>query len=356
MRFVKEKDLKKGMRIGRPIFNRKGELIYDRDVKITDSDIVKMRSLKIMGIFALEPAEPLPPMNDAELEFERQRFMDVYALRDEMQGILVLHRARKIEQIADSVISSFEKIKNRIDFPQSVRSRDEYVCSHSVNAAILVTLMCAKLGVSGSEKRNAVYAALLHDIGKYVVPDKLLEGESAEETERILYNAQDIGFELIGMIFDGDKRVMNTCINAHRILRNHRFDRKPDVDKPTLATKLLVVADMFDSMTAIDASGGLEPNSYVMALRHMRYYPEFFDDKVVDALEKSIEILKPGTTVLLNNKKQALVTVVSGDDVLRPTVLELGTNRILNLEEQTNRDLEIVDVVKKLDNRHVVDR
>ncbi|MBR5896344.1 MAG: phosphohydrolase, partial [Lachnospiraceae bacterium] len=61
MRFVKEMDLKRGMRIGRPIFNKKGDLIFDRDTRITDADIIKLRSLKVMGIFALDTGEPLPP-------------------------------------------------------------------------------------------------------------------------------------------------------------------------------------------------------------------------------------------------------------------------------------------------------
>ena len=109
-------------------------------------------------------------------------------------------------------------------------------------------------------------------------------------------------------------------------------------------------------MTAIDASGGLEPKSYVEALRYLRFYPETFNVKVVEALESSIEILKPGTPVLLNNNNQALVTVEARGDVLRPTVLEVKTNKIINLEDMPNRDIEIVDVIKKLDTRHVVDR
>ena len=355
MRFVKSCDIKKGMRIGRPIYNRRGELTFDRDHKLTESDILKINDLKLMGIFALDPAEPLPPMSDYEKEFEKNRFLNVYALRDEMKEILVTHRAHKLDKIADSIVSSFENRKDKIDFSQSIRSRDEYVCSHSVNVAILAMLMASKLGMTASQKKELVYASLLHDIGKYVVPDKLLEGETAEEVDRILNNAQDTGFELIGMLFGNDKTVMNTCIQTHRVLMNHRFKRPSD-EKPSLLSRILTVADNFDSMTAIDASGGLEPKSYVEALRYLRFYPETFNAKAVETLEESIVFLKPGTTVLLNNKNQALVTVEARGDVLRPTVLELKTNKILNLEEMSNRDIEIVDVIKKLDNRHVVDR
>lgn len=355
MQFVKACDLKRGMRIGRPIFNKRGELVYDRDRKITDADIVKIRSLKIMGIFTLDPAEPLPPVSEIGMEYEKQRFVNVYALRDEMQEMQVLHRAHRIERIADSIISSFGGIKRRIEFPQSIRSRDEYVCCHSVDVAILSILLANQVGMSGSDKKSLVYSALLHDIGKYVVPDSVLKDETVEETERILFNAQDVGFELIGNVLD-DHRVVNTCIEAHKILRNLRFGRKQEGDKPSLVTKILVVADSFDSMTAIDATGGVVPNSYISALRYMRIYPEVFDMRVIEALEAAINIITIGSTVLLNNKKQALVMSLSGDDILRPTVLEVESNRVCNLEEQKNRDLEIVDVVNTLDNRHVVDR
>ena len=356
MRFVKACDLKKGMRIGRPIFNKRGELVFDRDRKISDADIVKIRSLKSMGIFTLDPAEPLPPVSEIGMEYEKQRFVNVYALRDEMQEMQVLHRAHRIERIAGSIISSFGDIKRRIDFPQSIRSRDEYVCCHSVDVAILSTLLSNHLRVADSDKKALVYAALLHDIGKYVVPDSILENETPEETERMLFNAQDIGFELIGNVLEDYHKVINTCIDAHRILRDHRFERKPNAEKPSLITKILVVADYFDSSTAIDATGGMVPNSYVGTLRRMRLYPEIFDMAVMEALEESIDIIKPGTTVLLNNNKQALVTALSGADILRPTVLEVDTNQVYNLEEQKNRDLEIVDVINPFDNRHVVDR
>ena len=255
MRFVKTSDLKRGMRIGRPIFNKRGELVYDRDRKITDADIVKIRSLKIMGIFTLDPSEPLPPVSEIGMEYEKQRFVNVYALRDEMQEIQVLHRAHKIDRISNSIISSFGGIKRRIDFPQSIRSRDEYVCCHSVDVAILSTLLSNHLGVADSDKKALVYAALLHDIGKYVVPDSVLENETPEDTERILFNAQDIGFELIGNVLENDHKVVNTCIDSHRILRSLRFGRKLEAEKPSLITKILVVADYFDSLTAIDATG-----------------------------------------------------------------------------------------------------
>ena len=355
MRFVKTQDLKRGMRIGRPIYSKRGDLLYDRDLKLTDSDIVKIRSLKTVGIFVLDAVEPLPPMSAEDYEYEKRRSLNTYALKDELQEILVTHRSHRIGKIAESILS-VKYGKKKSDFPLSIRAKEEYVCSHSVNVANLIAMMCAHINTGAMEKENAIYSALLHDIGKYVVPAKLLEGETAEEVDRILLNAQDIGFEIIGMLFDGDKKVMNTCIQAHRILMNHRFGRNPGPEKNTLATALLVVADTFDSMTCVDAMSGAEPKSAVAAVRYMRDYPEVFEARAVDALVASIEILRPGTTVLLSNKKQALVMAEGADDVLRPTVLEVTTNRFVDLSCVDSSELSIVDVVNKLDKRHVVDR
>ena len=42
-------------------------------------------------------------------------------------------------------------------------------------------------------------------------------------------------------------------------------------------------------------------------------------------------------------------------NVLRPTVLTFSDNTLLDLSLPENRDLHVVDIVKTLDNRHIMD-
>ena len=71
MQFVKTDDLKVGMRLARPIYNKNGVLLYERDSKLTMQGIISIKNFNLIGIYILEPAEPVPPMTADDLFFER---------------------------------------------------------------------------------------------------------------------------------------------------------------------------------------------------------------------------------------------------------------------------------------------
>lgn len=77
---------------------------------------------------------------------------------------------------------------------------------------------------------------------------------------------------------------------------------------------------------------------------------------MVEALIKSINILVPGVSVELNTGEKALVLAANEADVLRPMVLMFKDNTIIDLADMDlYEDLEIKDIMKTLDNRHVMD-
>ena len=59
MIFVKTDKLKPGMRLAKPIYNKHGVLLYDRDTKLTLAGINSITNFGLIGIFILEDAEPL---------------------------------------------------------------------------------------------------------------------------------------------------------------------------------------------------------------------------------------------------------------------------------------------------------
>ena len=67
MLFVKREDLKTGMRLARPIYNNNGVLLFERNSKLTQQGIESIRNFGLIGIFVLEPAEPVPPMTQDDI-------------------------------------------------------------------------------------------------------------------------------------------------------------------------------------------------------------------------------------------------------------------------------------------------
>ena len=84
MLFVKTNKLKQGMRLARPIYNKDGVLLYERNSKLTAQGIQSIKAFNLIGLFILEPAEPVPPMTQEDILFERFQTMTVFSLREEL--------------------------------------------------------------------------------------------------------------------------------------------------------------------------------------------------------------------------------------------------------------------------------
>lgn len=87
MQFVKTSDLKPGMRLAKPIYNKMGVLLYERDTKLTIQGINSIENFGLIGIFILEPAEPLPPLSKEDLEFEQFQTIYMFKLKENMDHL-----------------------------------------------------------------------------------------------------------------------------------------------------------------------------------------------------------------------------------------------------------------------------
>ena len=106
MQFVKTESLKMGMRLARPIYNKDGVLLYERNSKLTYQGMKSIKNFGLIGIYILEPAEPVPPMSAEDIEFERFQTMSVFAIKEELGRILQTKKAPKIQVIASNIIKN----------------------------------------------------------------------------------------------------------------------------------------------------------------------------------------------------------------------------------------------------------
>ena len=354
MKFVNTEQLKTGMRIARPIYNKKGVLLYERDSKLTDAAINSIKNFGLIGIFILEPAEPCPPMSDDDIEFERFQTVQVYAIEEELKEIVNSKRTRKIDQIVTAVIKNYGHLSHKINFTQNLRSKEDFVYKHSLNVSILSALMCHKMNVSVEDFNDCITACIVHDLGKIMIPEALLKGEDEESLERIYETSQTTGFDFIETVFSSNPNIRRICQQTQRTLMQLKNGEVDDKIKLVTGARVMIVAEVYDSMTAMSAVGG--PRSEVGALRHLYDHPEVFHPKAVEALVDSINFLAPGTSVELTSGEKALVLSANSYDILHPMVLVFNSNQIVDLSDRKMYDdLEIADIMKTMDNRYIMD-
>lgn len=351
MKFVKADELKVGMRLAKPIYNKKGVLLYERDSKLTTQGIASVKNFGLIGIYILEPAEPLPPMTIDDIAFEKFQSVAVFTIVDELNYILQNGRQSKLTVFAESIIKEYGRLNHKINFVQNLRSKEDFIYKHCLNVAILSAMITHKLGLKYEDQRDIIIASLIHDIGKLNVPRALLDKK--DRTEEDKYEIKR--YEQDGVRLSEDayastpniKRIVSQAFNEYDDFS--RGDKEGT--RGVLGARVLVVANDYDKMTAM--SNYMEPKSEIATLKYLMKHTEMYDPQIVEALVSSINFLSNGCCVELSNGEKGLVVQANDRDVLKPMVLNFRDNSIINLAFDDS--LEVKDIMKTLDNRYVMD-
>ena len=355
MLFKRTDQLKVGMRLARPIYNRNGILLYERNSRLTHQGIVSIKNFGLIGIYILEPAEPVPPMTQDDIEFERFQTVSFFTLRDELKAMQNKKESRKLMMLANSIIKSYGNLYHKINFTQNLRSQEDYTYKHTLNVAILCALMSHQLDFPFEEQLDVVMAALLHDIHKLSVSSELadkkiqqLNDDELLEMRKAYTDTQD-WFQYDTNISSGMRLMVNQM--HHSLVSNNPLDE----ENILRGTKVLQVAEIYDTMTAMKSY--TEPTSEVTAIRYLINNPKQNEPEIVASLIDSLHILAPGTCVTLTNYDKAIVISENNENVLRPVVLSFRKNKLYDLSKKTTfNKLQILDIMKTLDNRVIIDK
>lgn len=353
MKFVVMNKLKKGMKLARPVYNKDGVMLYDINTKLSKQGVNSIKNFGLIGVYILEPTEPEGKMSKEDREFERFQTVTQFELKKQLRMIIEKSDERDIQKLADAIIKKYGRISHKITFVKSLRSPEDYVYKHTLSVAILCTLMSSQLHMSYMEQINIVTAALLHEIGRAMVPESISrKGNNISQDEmRTIVKCDTDGNELIQKDYEIPSL---TRIIISQNLKEMQGKSKPDA-KLLEGTKILRVADVFDTMTSMNIMS--EPTSDITAVRYLINNKNMFDEKIVGALLKSINILVPGVCVELSNKEKGLVIKENEDNILRPVVLGFNNNTVYDLNDDlTFMRVRLYDVLKSMDNRVELDK
>lgn len=357
MLFVKSEELKRGMRLAKPIYNKNGVMLYERNSRLTNQGIVSIQNFGLIGVYILEPAEPVPPMSKDDIEFERFQTMAVFSIKGILDAMSKQEELEGLYTFANQVIKKYGALHHKINFVQNLRSAEDSVYKHALNTAILCAMMSYRMKLEFKKQLEVVVAAVLYDVGDLLVPVSMrkerVEDMSDEERDQ-LYTYHYAGYQLLNKSYDLDPGARRTALLAGRELY------QLDVEEENGTTEIdevdiLKTAAVFDNMTAMKY--GEEPLSEITALRYLQKEENGYRRDVVQALIDSIHILQPGVCVELSNGDKGLVIAEGPVNVLEPFVLSFRDNQVFNLSDPNiSQEVQIVDIMKTMDNRHVIDK
>jgi len=153
---------------------------------------------------------------------------------------------------------------------QAIDLRDTYTGFHSYNTAIYAALIAKQLGMNKKEIRKIFEAALLHDIGKIAIPDKILKksGKLTDEEYEVIKQHPAIGAEMLIRV-GGKLKEFSRLVHDH----HERYDGKgypKGIRQTRYDIAIITLADALDAMTS--------PRVYRKALSY---------DEVLSEIEKN---------------------------------------------------------------------
>ncbi len=169
---------------------------------------------------------------------------------------------------------------------RAVDARMATPVEHSTIVARYAAGTAQRLGWSGPDLAHLRIAAMLHDIGKVVLPDRILqkpESLSPVEFEEVKRHPET-GAELINRV-EGLGQIAEWVRHSHEHFDGSGYPSGLAGERIPLASRILLVADAFDAITSDRPYRSAQsPEEALNELR--RHAGRQFDPRCVDALEE----------------------------------------------------------------------
>jgi len=169
---------------------------------------------------------------------------------------------------------------------RAVDARMATPVEHSTIVARYAAGIAQQLGWNGADLAHLRIAAMLHDIGKVVLPDRILQKPDSldeHEYEEVKRHPEE-GAELINRV-EGMGRIAEWVRHSHEHYDGSGYPGGLAGDAIPLAARILLVADAYDAITSDRPYRSAQ--SQAEALEELRRNAgRQFDPDCVDALEK----------------------------------------------------------------------
>lgn len=358
MLFVRTEELKPGMRLAKPIYNKNGVLLYERNSKLTIPGINSVRNFGLIGIYILEPAEPIPPFSKEDLEFEQAQTVYMFKLRDIFDKVHKRTTPDKLPLLVEDILNRYGSLNHRVNFNQNLRSADDFIFKHAISTSILTAMISQHINMTEENRTSLIAASLLYGFGYRFVPRNVLDKvtELTKADEDMIQFSLEKGVSYLRTYHEEFPFLPRALSIVEYFILSSNPERAlehPDPDILLLA-EILRVAKQFDLLTGM--SLGHKPESEIMAMQHLREHPETYNDTIVSLLAQCIHIVPAGASVDLSTKDKGIVLVENPYDYLQPLILRLSDNQLYDLSlPEVSQKIWIVDLMKTMDNRVEID-
>jgi putative nucleotidyltransferase with HDIG domain len=334
---------KAGLELAKTIDDANGNVLLAEGYKLTDTIISRMQRSGLFAIY-VKDAYSSGLIEDKGIPFELKQ----KALKELKQSFSSLHKGGELnarisqehlkgfKNIIDTVLQELTSNPRALSLVTSLQVYDNYVYNHSFNVMTYALQLGLAVGLNQKYLELLGIGALLHDVGKMIIPIEILNkpGKLTPEEFELVKTHTTEGFEYLRKHHTISLIASHLAFQHHEKLDGSGYPRGlKGVEIHPLA-KILAVADVFDAVTssrsyrtAILPHKGLEI-LYAGTGTH-------FDKNLVELFRRAVVLYPVGVTVILQTGEVCIVVDNNAGYPERP---------IVRIIEREGRPLDMSEV------------
>lgn len=349
MRKVRLDKAPTGSVIARSIYNLDGVVLLSEGAVLTREHKDKLHNYGITEIYIEDPFSEgikIPEIIREEVIIEVKSQVKKMMTSP---SIKVSVDVKKVREIVEKLIANILDNEQIVASLCDVRSIDEYTFSHSVNVSVISIVTGIGLGMKEDTLRDLGIGALLHDIGKVMIDDSILNKPSSLtslEYDEVKRHTQ-YGYEILKNSGNISQEACDVALSHHERLDGSGYPRKLRNNDIQTFARIVAIADVYDALTTDKVyRRKMMPHDvldYMLSLggRH-------FDKNILDAFVRHIAYYPVGTAVILNSGEKGLVSEYNPYFPNRPVV-----RVVIDEDGHILKKFREVDLSKKLEYRVV---
>jgi len=225
-----------------------------------------------------------------------------------------------------------------------IKNKDDYTFLHSVSVCALLVAFCRSAGMEHDLIHQAGLGGLLHDTGKALIPDEILNkpGRLTDEEFDIIKRHPKDGYDILLKTPGIGAIPLDITLHHHERMDGSGYpNRLPSTEISTLA-QMAAIVDVYDAITSDRSYHKGMPAAE--ALRKIfEWSTHHFNRDHVHAFIRCVGIYPVGTLVLLESERLGVVMEPHETNLLAPKV-----NVFFSTKYRTYITPTIIDLSKPL--------
>ncbi|MFA9379782.1 MAG: HD-GYP domain-containing protein [Acetanaerobacterium sp.] len=314
-------------------------VLLRRGQSISEGALIRIMSLGFSGLYIDDGVDDDDALETGlPDELRTECITAIKSLFLSFKGTFDKQAMLQLDRLSSTVDTLINEIKNNEEFMINIvdlKMYDDYTYHHSLSVGVVSIAVGIGLELDNVYLHQVGLSAILHDIGKLMIPSSIIQKPSSltEEEYELIKKHPMYGTQLLPHRFDVPETIFDGIRSHHERMDGSGYPEGLKEDEIPLTGRILAVADVYDALTSDRPyrapSLPSEASEYIMGGTG-----SYFDENVVGAFVRKVAPYPVGTCVRLSNGAIAVVTKNDESAPLRPTVRLVNGNTVISLTDK----------------------